>query len=240
VPSPAVKFLVCALFHGDHPTLAQRCAGTLRRLWLTGRVDMRIGANEVSPRTAQILSTLLPDVPLLAADPQLYKYPMMRRLLREYDVDATHLMWFDDDSALLPGTAAGPWLEAVATRAATTQGTLGAPYVQPLSGPQQAWLRAQPWFTGRPIGDHALFTTGGWWVAPLALLRRFDWPPTSLRHNGGDVALGVLLQQHGLEIGVFRAGLAINADEALAECRAPRRGFSESLPEFAPATRMAA
>ena len=54
LPSPrkaVAKFLVLALFYGDHPALARRCATTLRALWNTGRVDLRIGLNEASPAT---------------------------------------------------------------------------------------------------------------------------------------------------------------------------------------------
>src|SRR4051812_24761686 len=91
---PVVKFLVLALFYGDHPQLAERCGTTLRALWNTGKADVRIGLNEVSPGSRAILDRLLPGVPRTAADPQIYKYPMMRRLLQEYEGDATHMMWF--------------------------------------------------------------------------------------------------------------------------------------------------
>jgi hypothetical protein len=100
---PVVKFLVLALFYGDHPQLARRCAGTLRALWNSGRVDLRIGLNEVSARSRAILDQLLPGVEQVVADPQIYKHPMMRRLVQEYRGDATHMMWFDDDSCLQPG-----------------------------------------------------------------------------------------------------------------------------------------
>lgn len=226
VESP-VKFLVCALFYGDHPDLAARCAATLRALWATGRVDMRIGLNDASPRTAALVAQALPGVETESASPQIYKWPMMRRLLQGYHGGATHLMWFDDDSCLQPGTAAGPWLSAVAARAARCPGSLGSIYEQKLSPAQQDWIRSRPWYAGREPLDVARFNTGGWQVVPLALLRRFDWPDPELRHNGGDVALGALLRQQGLPVEQFRVGVAINADEALRESAAPRRGFSE-------------
>ena len=222
-----MKFLVCALFYGDFPALAARCAETLARLRATGRVDLRIGFNEVSPASAAAVHAALPGVDVLAADPQLYKYPMMRRLIHGYAGDASHLMWFDDDSCLLPGTDAAAWLERVEAAAAPLQGTLGSRYGFRMTESQRSWVRAQPWFAGREIPEVTWFTTGGWLVAPLALLRRFDWPTPALLHNGGDLALGALLHQHGLEAVHWRDGLAINADASLQESSAPRRGYSE-------------
>ncbi|MBX3654189.1 MAG: UDP-glucose/GDP-mannose dehydrogenase family protein [Ramlibacter sp.] len=222
-----LKFLVCALFYGDFPVLAQRCARTLRALQDTGAVDLRIGLNEVSARSLALIDELLPGVDRITASPQIYKYPMMRRLVHEYTGDATHLMWFDDDSCLVPGLDVPGWLAAVARHARVAQGTLGAAYLREQSAAEHDWIRAQPWYRGRPLPVATRFNTGGWFVVPLALLRRFDWPPAGLRHNGGDVALGALLYQQGLEVMDGRGGVAINADESLAESSAARRGFSE-------------
>ena len=224
---PVVKFLVLALFYGDHPQLARRCGGTLRALWNTGQVDLRIGLNEASERTRAVLEALLPGVPTTSADPQIYKYPMLRRLVQEYRGDATHMMWFDDDSCLQAGIDAAAWLRAVADRAARTQGTLGSLYTQRLTPAQREWIRRQPWSTGREVPEDMSFNTGGWTVVPLDLMRRCDWPGPNLRHGGGDITLGALLHQQGLAPEQFRVGLAINADEGLRESAAPRRGVTE-------------
>lgn len=222
-----VKFLVLALFYGDHPELALRCGQTLRALWNTGRVDLRLGLNEVSPRSREVLDALLPGVDRIEADPQIYKFPMMRRLLQTYAGDATHLMWFDDDSCLQPGIDARAWLDAVGSRAAACTGSLGATF-QTRTWPKMVeWIHAQDWSTGRAVPERLDFTVGGWMVVPLALLRRLDWPREGLRHNGGDIELGAVLHQQGLAPEMFRMGLAINADAALVNEKAARRGFSE-------------
>lgn len=221
------KFLVCALFYGDFPALAQRCALSLRALHDTGAVDLRIGLNEVSAASRAVIEATLPGVETLHADPQIYKYPMMRRLVHGYTGDATHLMWFDDDSCLVPGIDVARWLQAVAGAAQATRGVLGAAWLRVQTQPEREWIQAQPWYTGRALPEATRFATGGWFVAPLALLRRFDWPPPALRHNGGDVALGALCHQQGLEVVACHGGIAINADDSLAASSAPRRGFSE-------------
>lgn len=225
---PVVKFLVLALFYGDYPELAQRCGASLRQLWNTGEVDMRIGLNEASPRSRAILEQLLPGVEMLSADPQIYKNPMLRRLAFDYRGDATHMMWFDDDTCFLPGTDVPGWLRVVARRAAQAPGSLGALYTQRLTPAQKDWIRAQPWYTGRDIPDDLPFTNGGWRVLSLALMRKFDWPPPELVHAGGDLSLGALLQQQDLPPEQFRMGLAIGADPQLRESAAPRRGVTES------------
>lgn len=227
-PLPVVKFLVLALFYGDHPELARRCGNTLRALWNTGRVDLRIGLNEASARTRAVLDELLPGVETESAVPQIYKYPMMRRLLAGYRGDATHMMWFDDDSCLLPGIAAAGWLDAVSTRAAAAPGSLGSLYTTLLNDVQRAWIRSQGWYTGREPPAQLLFNTGGWVVAPLALLRRCDWPEPGLAHAGGDISMGAMLHQQGLVPEQFRVGLAINADAQLRESEAQRRGVTEA------------
>jgi hypothetical protein len=223
-----VKFLVLALFYGDHPALAQRCGETLRRLGNTGQVDLRVGLNEVAPCSRAILANLLPGVPMESTEPQIYKYPMMRKLLEGYAGDATHMMWFDDDSCLLPHVDARRWLAAVGTRAAQTEGTLGSLYERAPTEAQSAWIARQPWYRGLAIPQQILFNTGGWITVPLALMRRWGWPGPDLLHNGGDVTLGALLHQQGLAPEQFRVGLAINADAQLRESAAPRRGFQET------------
>lgn len=222
-----VKFLVLALFYGDHPELAQRCGHSLRALWNTGEVDLRIGLNEVSARSRAVLEELLPGVESEVADPQIYKYPMIRRLVAGYHGDATHMMWFDDDSCLQGGLDVRAWLAAVAARAGVARGTLGSIYTEPLTPVQREWLVRQPWYTGRALPKEVAFNTGGWIVVPLELMRRFGWPGPELRHAGGDIVLGVLLQQQGLEPGQFRVGVAINADPHMRESAAPRRGITE-------------
>jgi len=222
-----VKFLVLALFYGDHPELALRCGHTLRALWNTGRVDLRIGLNEVSDRSRAVLDELLPGVDRIEANPQIYKFPMMRELVHTYQGDATHMMWFDDDSCLQPGVDARAWLDAVSQRAADCPGSLGAQFYTPVWPALRTWVRQQDWCTGRELPDQLDFTVGGWVVVPLALLRKVDWPRKMMRHNGGDIELGAILYQQGLAPEMFRMGLAINADETLANEKAKRRGFSE-------------
>lgn len=219
-----VKFLVLALFYGDHPELAYRCGTTLRALWNTGRVDLRIGLNEVSPAAEAVLDELLPGVAKETARPQIYKNPMTRRLLATYQGDATHMMWFDDDSCLRPGVDVPGWLDAVTQRAAATPSSLGSLYRQRLTPAQRDWIARQPWATGPAVPEVLEFNTGGWVVVPLDLIRRFDWPSADLGHFGCDLVLGALLHHQGLRPQQFRAGLAINADAQLRESEAQRRG----------------
>lgn len=222
-----VKFLVLALFYGDHPELAQRCGATLRALWNTGQVDLRIGLNEASPRTVAVLDQLLPGVEREVADPQIYKHPMMRRLVANYRGDATHMMWFDDDSCLQPGVHVAGWLRAITQRTQTCTGSLGALFTTRLNPVQKAWVRRQAWYRGREIPDELPFTVGGFTVLSLELMRRTGYPDANVHHAAGDVVLGAVLHQFGLAPEPFRVGLAVNADAQLRDAASPRRGIIE-------------
>jgi len=222
-----VRFLTCALFYGDYPQLAQRCAQSLALLRDAGVGDMRIGLNEVSARSRAIIDGLLPGVETVTAVPQIYKGPMMRRLVLDYTGDATHLMWLDDDSCLMPGVDVPSWLANLRRAAQSVSGTLGHAYEIRQSPAEHNWIRAQPWYTGRALPWRTRFTTGGWFVARLSMLRRFDWPPPAIRHKGDDVALGALCHQQGFDVVDCKGGIAVNADDTLAPSTAPRRGHDE-------------
>ncbi|HEY8357589.1 MAG TPA: hypothetical protein VIL30_09030 [Ramlibacter sp.] len=222
-----VKFLVLALFYGDHPELALRCGASLRALWNTGRVDLRIGLNEASPRTRAVLDELLPGIHRESAEPQIYKHPMMRRLVAGYRGDATHMMWFDDDSCLKRDVDVPGWLHAVGQRTAAGSGCLGALFTTQLDAVQKEWVRRQSWYLGRDVPDVLPFPVGGWTVLPLEFMRRTGYPDANVHQAAGDVVLGALLHQHGIAPEHFRVGLAINADAQLRDAASPRRGVTE-------------
>jgi hypothetical protein len=60
-------------------------------------------------------------------------------------------------------------------------GSLGSLHSYGLSPAQQDWIRQQSWYAGRPMPQELLFNVGGWFVLPLGLMRRCDWPEPGLR-----------------------------------------------------------
>jgi hypothetical protein len=56
------------------------------------------------------------------------------------------------------------------------------------------------------------FATGGWWVANMDFLRRWDYPFKALHHNGGDSILGEVLRQQGLTPKHWAEGLRCHCE----------------------------
>lgn len=221
------KFTVCALFYGDYPNLARRCLEPLLELCGSGLIDLRIGLNDTSKDTDEYINgSCSSDVFVLSAKPQILKYPMMRRLFNEKPIDTEYVMWFDDDSFVREDDRMS-WLESVDKEMASCD-MLGSVYTINYTQDQKSWCKKQSWYTGKTIPDRPKFATGGWWTLRSSVIRNFDWPIPELKHCGGDVALGVLLDQNNLRLKHYREGVAINADANGKESAAERRGASKT------------
>jgi hypothetical protein len=222
-------FTVCALFYGDHPDLAQRLLGeSLSRPEWPSDLWFRLGINNVSTATEEIVwgfhamnqrCTVFKGV-----DPY-WKYPLMRRMLHDSTIKTPSVIWFDDDS-WIDDDAPRDLFQQIAEKLKTHH-VLGAPYYKYLEGGQADWIKAQPWYNGKPVHNKVDFITGGFLALRTELLMKHDWPPANFEHNGGDVMLGELCYQHGYRIGSFRRGLHINAKPGGKCSSSPRRGFSQ-------------
>jgi hypothetical protein len=217
------KFTVCVLLYGDYLSLAMRCLESLRPL--KDVVDLRIGLNEVDYVVEDYVRKTFPDAKVSENyKPQIFKYPMMRKLFYETGPLKEYVMWFDDDSYVKEIDKLA-WLRAVESNMPQCD-MLGSTYSISYTEDQKAWAKTQPWFNNKPLSDKPKFATGGWWCIKSALLAKHNWPVPELKHSGGDVALGVLLNQQGYSLKHFNRGVAINADSSGKESAAPRRGES--------------
>jgi len=210
-----MRFSICALFYGDYPALARRLLTSLQpRLTPVWVADVRLGLNNVSKATAQVVREFVATAPVVChvAQPRYltgqppYKYPVMRRLFYASELPplADAVMWFDDDSHVDPQET--HLFAGVAARLACADvGVVGEVWHKDPEGRQLEAVRAQPWFTDQVLGATTRgpffrFATGGWWAARTDFLRRWDYPFPALRHNGGDVLLGVLCEQQRLRV----------------------------------------
>lgn len=231
---PSVDTAVCALFYGGDVCRLYhaRCIGTLRRLAANPRCELRIGCNDLTAETTlsdvrELAGTLGPRC-RVSEGSNIWKYPRMREMFNLAPLPQ-HVMWWDDDSYLDPSITDGSqWLDAVLADA--------APDAQLGFAARAAWRGAQrlaalnaPWSTGRPLLETkdsrgrlaAQFITGGWWVAPGALLQ--NWPPPDMVHQGGDVMLSQMLHQAGCRLVPWQAGVRVNADISGRNHAAPTR-----------------
>ena len=234
-------FSINVLLYGDHPKLASRCLDSIRAGFEPHLVtDIRVGVNSIGNETSKILHEFAVSVPAVVhifRDRKLrnvLKYPLMRRMLYcpNLPIEAPRVMWFDDDSFVRhrPGIK---WLTEVDLLWKQYRPQImGSPYY-----PNYVWnehetraIRRQPWYAGVPLDTKPTFVTGGWWVADLEFLARWDYPVRELRHNGGDVLLGEICRQQKAVILPNKTVVAINADDNGRESRSIRRGEKTPRP----------
>lgn len=230
----APELCVCVLFYGEDDIclpLAQRVLNAPMRELAQQNVEFRFGFNAVGEKTkAYVREATVQDFHThvwVEPDGNIFKYPIMRRMLYDRPLRAPLTMWFDDDSCLAPNCNVATWWPRV-KNLLDTYAMVGSLYRQRLLGDQPRWIKDQPWYAGKAIPPYVKFITGGWWVARSSLLLLHDWPPRDLRHRGGDVMLGALCGQQDVPISHFRDSVWINANEKGVESKAPRRGHNEA------------
>jgi hypothetical protein len=221
---------ICCLIYGDYPKLADRCLRPISELYKHG-VEVRIGCNDMSKATEDVINQLFSpsdNLTVIKNSPQIYKYPMMRKLFNCKPIVTDKVMWFDDDSYIKdPNPVA--WLKSVESLMIDKKADMiGSLYHIPVSPKQKEWRRLHcSWFK---VGMHTgktLFATGGWWAISTNVLVQYDWPHPLLKHRGGDVLLGELMRHASLNLVKFNNGVAINADNDGKESASKRRGYDE-------------
>lgn len=227
------ELCVCVLLYGADDycyRMAERVINAaLKELGVAG-FDFRFGLNAVSDKTRALVSSAVatdfPGAVVVDCPENIFKYPMMRRLLTTRAITAPITMWFDDDSCIVPGTDTAHWFSRIRQQL-QAYAMLGSVYRERFIGNQAEWVKAQAWYNGKPPNVYTQFAAGGWWVIRTSVLQQFNWPPPEFKHRGGDVMLGELLRQHDLLLGHFRDNLWINANEYGVEAKSVSRGQAE-------------
>src|SRR5678815_2573879 len=92
---------ICVLCYGPHEELARRCLQAIERHTDPSLFRLRIGLNEACRGTRTLVNELRvrnPATVVHESDINLFKVPMMHRLLNLPPVETKWLIWFDDDS----------------------------------------------------------------------------------------------------------------------------------------------
>jgi hypothetical protein len=222
---------VCVLFYGADAychELAQRVLNAPMRQLAKQNVEFRFGLNAVGDATRQFvqdqISSHFHGAFVVDSPENIFKYPIMRRMFYEKQLRARSVMWFDDNSCIMPDTDVAHWLGRV-QRQLDGCTLLGSVYTQGLVGRQADWIKAQPWYAGKEPAPYVKYVADAWWAMRAEPLLRFQWPSPDIRHHGGDVMLGELCRQQNLSLCHFRDNLLINANSSGVE-GAGRRGFS--------------
>lgn len=242
-------FSVNVLVYGAHTGLAMRCLNSIVDTLDTAVAgELRIGMNAVSEQTRRfVIDQVMPDCPVrclvyeatrgMEYGVNALKYPMMRRMLYDpqYPVTACgadRVMWFDDDSYVSSSLGFWPNAHAEFSKHSASRPVMGRLYVPTYNWNEHelAAFAAQPWGSTATPKHRPKFATGGWWVADLEFLAKWDYPFRELQHNGGDTVLGELLYRQGLSPHEYHKGVTINADREGRDARAERRGRTTARP----------
>ena len=193
--------------------------------------SLRVATNDVSPATLHLLQAISSryDLTVYGPNENRLKYPRMREMF--YDprkpLDSDWVLWLDDDVLL----TREDWLERVwdVIEKNPQARCFGRLYRINVTEPQLRWMKSRPWWRGVPLSiakgafaGQARFITGGAWAARVADLKELDWPDEGIKHNGGDVALGVAMLQRRWELCDF--------GPLLDQHNTPRRGVSMPPP----------
>lgn len=228
-------FCVCILFYGGDDYcryLAERVLNSpMARLAELG-VEFRFGFNAVGSASRRIIAERLSGsfagARIVDCPENIFKYPIMRRLFYDWPLTRPFVLWFDDNSYILPDTDAEHWLARIARQLSACH-LLGSVYTGKLVGNQKSWIAAQPWYTDKAPNDYVKYVIDSWWAARTEKLLAQNWPAADIRHHGGDIMLGEFCRQQDLSICHFRDGVAINTNSSGVEGVKMSRGF-DALP----------
>lgn len=219
---------ICILFYGageKYLKLAQRVLNAPMRSLVGQDVEFRFGCNAVGASTADYLQSQIDKhfhrAIVFEQPVNLFKYPMMRRMVHSLPITAPVTMWFDHDSYLYEDTDAPTWLRRVLKQLSGCD-MLGSIHKGVLSPQQADWAIRQPWQTGEMTTRYVTYASGSWWAVKTPVLQKYNWPPSNLGQKGGDILFGDLFKQQQLSLCHFRDGVRINVNDAGVEAAQPR------------------
>jgi len=222
---------ICVLCYGPYEALARRCLEALDRHTTPSLFRLRIGLNATCDATRSLVSEVLtrkPETVVHESDVNLFKVPMMHRLLNLPPIETGWVIWFDDDSYV----TRPDWLHSLAAKmeAFPEIAMWGKAYSVEVSNSTANFAREAGWYRGLPLlpsdeqPDHYRFSfvEGGFWAIRTECLRVLKWPDLRLVHFHDDFMLGEALRQNDFRLGSFHHGVSIT--------NAPRRAPNDAPP----------
>jgi hypothetical protein len=219
------------LVYGDYPAMHRQAIAPLLGQD-PEKVSVRLWLNSACLGTFDWLLKHAPESWLIYVSSQnCPKYPVMQKLFNdpEHPIVTPWVTWLDDDTRIIYSDWFSKTEEYIEDT--PTVDFFGAQYWKTHLAGVQGWIKAAPWYKGRPFmrGDATrgpnkgrlgiAFLRGSYWWLRTDLLRELNWPDPRLNHNGGDTALSeAIWQARKLQL-----HYAYGIDNELA----PRRGRSE-------------
>jgi len=227
---------ISVIFYGRYPELCRRFLTSLYRFTPKDRFTLRVGLNEACPETVDLVQSAAVEHGNLAIWSEarnVFKDPMMRRLLYDQSLETEWAIWFDDDSY----PYRGDWLQSLALKIESEPEVdmWGGMHYTGADKTAEQFIRSAGWFRGLPFNyvtpkgelrDEPVLTfiAGGFWACRTRVLQKLDWPDRRLVINGDDCFFGEALRQNGYTIGRFTSGVRINTE--------PRRWPADTPVEY--------
>lgn len=210
---------VCVLFYGaedKHYNLARRVLNTSLRKLADMGAFFCFGCNAIGWQTRTFLeqqrSSFFSRSIIIDSPENVYKYPMMRRMLRETGIATNFLLWFDHDSYLQADLDVARWLTRVKSQL-TFCDIVGSINRAAINS-EHDFSAAQSWPRAPRQTRYVSFPNASWWAAKTAALQANNWPPPELGQKDGDVLFGEFARCFGLSLCHFRDGVKINVNDA--------------------------
>jgi hypothetical protein len=227
----SLPLTICALTYGSHTPLCRRFLESLYGKTQAGQFHLRLGLNAACEETRALAADYAArhgNLTVVDAETNLFKSPMMRRLMHDPPIATEWTAWFDDDSHILRAD----WLLrlSVKMQAEPHIDAWGVRYLLFPNADALRFVTTAPWYRGKRWNLHRdengsvspcfIFPTGGFWVVRTRVLMALDWPDRRLQQAGDDFFFGEALHQNGFEVGSFERCIAISD--------APRRNAAAS------------
>lgn len=237
------RFTVCVLLYGPstYHTMHRRCLESIITTVPAGRMDLRIGSNELCSESVDYVECLVQKG--LCSKHYRHpgndrKYPVMREMFYDpsHPINTKWLIWFDDDSI---ADRDPQWLTTLAQLITAyypqNSHMFGAKHIWTFMPGQLEWYKSRPWYRGKlfrdhrgapvPNGNKILFAAGGFWALSTQAMRACNIPDPELGHNGGDYTIGEQLWQGGFSLKAFNG-----QKQFVHTSSVPRRGVTDPFP----------
>jgi GT2 family glycosyltransferase len=222
--TPSIEFpvTVCVVAFGPHPDLAKRFLDSLYRHTPVELFQLRVGLNEVSTGTERLFKAAANrygNIRIYREPKNIFKSPLMRRLLYELPINTRWTLWCDDDALFTKSD----WLHRLAWKIETAPDVVmwGKEHFALRDEPfLEQWIKSAHWFRHVPLRQHKdnngtsgklfCFAAGGFWAIRTEVLYQLDWPDKRLLQASDDLLLGEALRQNQLKLGNFTYGVEIH------------------------------
>lgn len=240
-PTIGGKYTVFTLLYGPakFAQMHRRCVESIISSIPAGRLDLRIGSNELCEESVRFVEGLV-DAGTVTKHYRHRsndkKYPVMREMFWDdaCPITTKWLLWFDDDSIADRDRMWCHKLTHVIIESYPEGKHLyGDHRIWELKPGQSQYIRERPWYRGRlfrdakgkesPNGNKIHFVAGGFWAMSVEAMRACDVPDLRLQHNGGDYCIGEQLWQNGFGLRKWNS-----QKQFVHTSSVPRRGLSEA------------